>query len=248
MRLTCHRGVHTCRVDPLSRNLTRAAVLLAILGTDACQSHDGNAGARKEANSWQIQAEAQTSTAGVREAALQAARDLNAHLRLLRPMSRTITVRLQDCGTDSEAVWLEEATEILLCDEVLEFMSRFGEPTVAVARFILAHELGHAVADLFDEPAEGSGELEADEFAAVFLIATGMYGQDIATAARLMQSMAEIPDLVPATAAERQTRSEALRCLLDGATTAQNTECGAAFVSARSRWEQRVLIGSPALQ
>ncbi|MBX3132310.1 MAG: hypothetical protein KF689_02830 [Gemmatimonadaceae bacterium] len=177
----------------------------------------------------------------VRDLALEAANDLGGVLVLLRPLPRRITVRLERCGESAEAVWLEQTAEILLCDEMLGYAVQFSDAPRSIARFILAHELGHAVADELGEVASGSGEADADQFAAVFLLATGRFGPDVRAAAQLMRQLGEHPELLDATRAERLERAAALDCLVAGWQDSTATACAQVYALARDRWSRRVL-------
>jgi hypothetical protein len=106
-------------------------------------------------------------------------------------------------------VWLVEHAEILLCDEILHHAIEAPGAPQSIARFILAHERGHAVADALNETASGSGEADADQFAAVFLIATARFATDAPEASELMRRLVELPDLLDATRVERVGRAVA---------------------------------------
>lgn len=214
--------------------------LLAALGL-ACVSAPADPRPQADAapNSWVVRSDSASS--GVRTLALAAAQDLGGFLPLLRPLPRRLAVRLERCGASAQAVWLVEHGEILLCDEILLHAVESSDAPASIARFILAHELGHAVADELDEPASGSGEADADEFAAVFLTATERFAPDVRVASALMRQLADFPDLLDATRAERLERAAALACLAEGWAEAAATACAQAYARARDRWSRRVL-------
>lgn len=194
-------------------------------------------------NGWVVVADSASSE--VRTLALAAADDLGGYLHLLRPLPRRLTVRLEHCGASAQAVWLVESAEILLCDEMLRYATASSDAPRSIARFILAHELGHAVADELDEPAVGSGETEADQFAAVFLIATERFATDLREAAALMRRLADLPDLLGATRVERLERAAALACLGGDWADSATTACSESYARARDRWARRVLHPVP---
>lgn len=212
---------------------TRSAAIIVqaaftAASTSACASGDTDGAA--DTAPWTVESDDATSPA--REVSRTAAHDVGRALARMAPLPRIITLRLEQCGVAAQAVWLVDAGEILLCDEIVEAVSAFTDAPVAAARFILAHELGHAAADLFAVPATGSGEDDADEFAAVFLLADDALRGDVRVAAAMMRRMALVPDLMEAARGERLARAVALECLADGA----SGPCGERYRRATERW------------
>jgi hypothetical protein len=182
---------------------------------------------------WTVRSDASDSE--IRALARRAVDDVGRALAALRPFPRPVTVRLARCGDAAQAVWLDDAGEILLCDELLSHALTFADEPLPVVRYIVAHEVGHASADLFGIPATGSGEFDADQFAAVLLTAGGLQA-DVVAAAMMMRRMAEQPDLLEVTRRERLSRSDALMCLVDETHAAAEPRCRTTLRDARARW------------
>jgi hypothetical protein len=176
----------------------------------------------------------------IRTLARRAVDDVGRALAAVRPFTRPVTVRLGRCGEVAEAVWKDDVGEILLCDELLSHALAFADEPLPIVRYIVAHEVGHASADLFGIPVAGSGELDADQFAAVLLTAGGMQA-DVLAAAAMMRRMAQQADLLEATQHERLGRAEALACLVEEDGPGPEAQCRTTLPEARARWRAAFL-------
>lgn len=78
----------------------------------------------------------------------------------------TVRVDVVDCGTVENAWYYPDTKHVEFCSSLLALPA-------PVARFILAHELAHAIIVQLDVPYTGSHEEAADELAALVLLATG---------------------------------------------------------------------------
>ena len=106
--------------------------------------------------------------------------DLNlAPLALVIPAD--VPVEWQDCG-GINGYYFPRAKKIIMCNEL--------KALPGLARFVYAHELGHAYIDKYDIPYTGLEEAAADELAAIALVATGN-AEDIFTAAEYFNSKPE---------------------------------------------------------
>jgi len=74
-----------------------------------------------------------------------------------------IRLRFTDCGQVNAAYW-PATNALVVCNETM------AQPT-GVLRFIVAHEMAHAVIHQRDVPFTGSEEVAADELAALTLLA-----------------------------------------------------------------------------
>ena len=100
---------------------------------------------------------------------------VNSWIRLPAP----VTLRFAECGR-ANAFYRGRERAIVLCLEMLDYMgARFtgsispdavGPAVDGAARFILSHELGHALIHLLDLPALGGQEDAADQLAAFVML------------------------------------------------------------------------------
>lgn len=181
-------------------------------------------------------------------AAEAAARDLTALVSARLPLRDNIRVRLEGCGR-AEVAWFPSVSEVVLCHEMVERVAEvLGVPLNRRApdellrrafRFILAHEIGHAVQDLFGVIGDRSGEVMADEFAALFLLATPELAADVIPAATLLQRLAEPPDLIEVMRTERLSRAAMLRCLWDGSRPDAEGRCRTQYLERRAWWSAK---------
>lgn len=181
-------------------------------------------------------------------AAEAAARDLAGYVATRLPLPQDIVVKLEGCG-HAEVAWYPSLSEVVLCHEmvarVTELLEIPSDRCVAdtmlrrVFRFILAHEIGHAVQDLYPVALDQSGEILADEFAALFLLADPRFDADLISAASLVQRLAELPDLLESARQERVARYTMLRCLWAGAQPEAQGACRDTYHRRRQYWAEQ---------
>lgn len=141
-------------------------------------------------------------------------------------------VLFADCG-QVNAFYFYEAKTIVICNELIETVN-FG-----TLRFIVAHEMAHAIIVQKDLPYTGSHEDAADELAAVYLYTMGMQRDILDTAYWFYGMRANRPDPwddhTPA-----YYRAHKLACLYDGATgpNFDREECGYRFSRALRTWDR----------
>ncbi len=84
-----------------------------------------------------------------------------------------VTVRLANCGVPN--AFYDLNGHITVCNELIMVMEHtLGPDSAAQAlRFIVLHEIGHAVFAIDDVPFTGNEELAADEYATVMLLEAG---------------------------------------------------------------------------
>lgn len=106
-----------------------------------------------------------------------------------------ILITVAECGA-ANAFYQPSKRQIVLCYELIElFVSQFSthfEPDAEIVdavfgatNFVLYHELGHALIDVFNLPITGREEDAADQFATIMLIMAGEQGSKSIIAAAL---------------------------------------------------------------
>jgi len=104
-----------------------------------------------------------------------------------------VTVALRECGT-ADASYEREAHRISLCYELVsafadvflrdarrpEDAERAGAAVGGATVFVLFHEAGHALIDLYQIPVEGREEEAADQLATLVLLSGGKEGEGAA--------------------------------------------------------------------
>lgn len=144
-------------------------------------------------------------------------------------------VALADCG-EQNAFYSPDDKLIVVCRE----LATEAEGTI---RFIVAHELGHAVVHQYGLPVIGSEETMVDEFAFLALIDSGHTGDLVSVAAWFASHpRADVPtDDHPSP----QRRAAVALCFAIG-TLSKNSECGRRVVAAERAWSRVLLAFGPA--
>jgi hypothetical protein len=228
--------------------LRRLAGLMLLLGmaVAAC----GRVATPGPPPDWVI--EEATPSDPVRLTALRAARDLGRSVNARLTLPRTIRVRLLNCG-EPRADWFPEQSEIVLCGEIVEEVataleeSSAGQPRraarqetrlIRIVQYLLAHELGRAVIDMFGVRVEGSEASGADEFAALFLLGESAFADAVLDGAANLRRLARSPGISEAVRDERLERAATLSCLWQGARMGPWSRCGELYLK-RTWWWRR---------
>lgn len=130
------------------------------------------------------------------------------------------------CGYPN-AFYMDSIKAVVVCEEM-----SWTEP--GYQKFVIAHELGHAVIAQYDLPITGSEEVAADEFAALTLIATDRSDDLLDTVAHYWaDSTPEDPTDEHSSAARR---AYALVCLYSGSSDRPVGDCQSTFQHALRNW------------
>lgn len=123
-----------------------------------------------------------------------------------------LTIRVGECGT-ANAYYSrdEEGDGVLICTELV------AEEKPESLRWILAHEMGHALIHRAGLPITGSDEDAADEFATVVMIAAGME-DTVAAAADMFWTWGQddVMEYYTDTHSSNRRRAYDQKCLLEG--------------------------------
>lgn len=126
---------------------------------------------------------------------------------LVKPAEVELSISWMDCPS-FDALYQPVTKEILICLGV-------ADVGVDVTRFVIAHELAHALIWQLDLPITGSEEWAADEFATLVAIATGHPGDALGAAAKFEDVLT-----VPPTAGDDHpfgpVRARDIRCIVAG--------------------------------
>lgn len=154
---------------------------------------------------------------------------------LLNLSGINVGVALADCG-EQNAFYLPAEKYIVMCREL-------GTEAEGTIRFIVAHELGHAVVHQYGLPVIGSEEAMADEFALLALIDSGHAGDLVSVAAWFAnRPRAEVPH---DDHHSPQRRAAVALCFAVGVLL-EDSECGRRVASAKRAWSRVLLAFGPA--
>lgn len=134
-----------------------------------------------------------------------------------------------DCG-QSNAFYYPEDHMVVVCNELLE-AEDFG-----VVKFVVAHEMSHAIIMQKDLPYTGSHEDAADELAAVYMYVNDM-PEEIFSAAEWFWQYSEYEGGLFDDHTWPKQRAGRLLCLFVGA-VGDTGVCGARFERALRTWDR----------
>lgn len=120
---------------------------------------------------------------------------------------------------------------VFICNEVLQ------EP-LAFVRFVVAHEMSHAIVDQYGIPVTGSQEAAADELAAVSLIALG-FREDVGDAGLWHAGHPGTEDPMDEHPSNNR-RAWTLTCYADGAKDDGSRYCKRYFRTALVNWTRLI--------
>lgn len=144
----------------------------------------------------------------------------------------TVGVLVTECGTVN-AAYYPPARTLIVCKELL-----LVTPKPAL-RFIVAHEMAHAIIHQLDIPVPGSEEAAADEMAAVALLTDGDR-EAVLAAALWMEGKGGDEDVWDAHQSDRK-RAAVLMCLEDGSEDSPMLpECQAQLAHAAYVWRRLI--------
>lgn len=200
---------------------------------------------------WLVQSEGAMTP--IRQAAVDAARDLGRSIAARLRLPRDITVRLDRCE-DRQTGWLRESSEVRLCDETVRGVADALGGTMdtgddagnasdvlrSVTRFLLAQQLGRAMTDLLGLGGDASARQQADEFAALFLLGDPALSQDVGSAARVLPLIRHVPGEPLLSPAMQAARTDALLCLAQGASADGSDLCREQLKARLAWWETRL--------
>jgi hypothetical protein len=108
------------------------------------------------------------------------------HLNSLLALEEDIPIHVRECGTPNAFYDSSTRTVTLCYDLMADTAARFAEVELSSTEyqeamsgamtFILLHEIGHALIDVYDAPSTGREEDAADNFATLLLLAQGYDG------------------------------------------------------------------------
>lgn len=199
---------------------------------------------------WLVQSEGAMTP--LRQAAVDAARDLGRSIAARLRLPRDITVRLDRCE-DRQTGWLRESSEVRLCDETVRGVAdalggtdtdddsgSAGDALRSVTRFLLAQQLGRAMTDLLGLGGDDAGAQQADEFAALFLLGDPALSHDVSSAARVLPLIRHVPGEPMLSPAMQAARTDALLCLAQGASADGSDLCREQLKARLAWWENRL--------
>lgn len=146
-----------------------------------------------------------------------------------------VGVALADCG-EQNAFYLPDEGLIVVCREL-------APEAGGTVRFIVAHELGHAVVHQYGLPVIGSEEAMADEFAFLALIDSGHAGDLISVAAWFANNPRE--DVPHDDHSSPRRRAAVALCFAIGVLS-ESSECERRVIRAKQAWSRVLLAFGPA--
>lgn len=157
---------------------------------------------------------------------------LQAEMHTLMLPGMSLAMEVIPCGSIN-AAYFPPAHTIFVCRELLVLPK-------PVIRFVLAHEMGHAIIDQLDIPIAGSEEAAADELAAVALEAIG--DQDAVYSGALWMEQQDVKEDVWDDHQSSRKRAAVIMCLADGAESVPVlAECGGKFHHAQVTWSHLIM-------
>ena len=105
-----------------------------------------------------------------------------------------VTTKAVDCGQIN--AFYDLNGHIIVCNEMVEDMALVLGPDSAAdaLRFVVLHEVGHAVISIDDIPFTGNEELAADEYATVMLLEAGESDATLAMATYMAKIGSAVDD------------------------------------------------------